>query len=120
VHAVSLVKCYKQHAIEMLQGSWSHWFELSFGHFGTNSEMSGQFGSTTAVPKSLGPNFRNVVNVMVSRRCVSFRVVKLPVIYVGGKLPAFTSLYGSSGPGIKRGGTVIRTNDCHYYRVNIS
>ena len=56
------------------------------------------------------------------------RVVKLPVIYVGGKLPvtysgnlsAFTSPYGSSGPGIKRGGTVIRTNDCHYYTVNIS
>ena len=36
-------------------------------------------------------------------------VVKLPVIYVGGKLLAFTSPFGSSGPGIKSGGTVIRT-----------
>ena len=59
----------------------------------------------------------------ISQAAVNYfdaRVVKLPVIYVGGKLPAggnlsaFTSMYGSSGPGIKRGGTVIRTNDCHY------
>jgi len=50
-------------------------------------------------------------------------VVKLPVICrwkVTGNLSAFTSPYGSSGPGIKRGGTAIRTNDCHYYTVNIS
>ena len=45
-------------------------------------------------------------------------VVKLPVIYVGGKLPVSyrgvcqmtqTGPFASSGPGIKRGGTVIRT-----------
>ena len=53
------------------------------------------------------------------------KVVKLPVIYVGGKLsvtyrPLITSPYGSSGPGIKGVGQSLGLMTCHYYTVNIS
>ena len=58
---------------------------------------------------------------------VCSRVVILRVIYVGGKLPVtYRPLPARMGHravrahGIKRGGTVIRTNECHYYTVNIS
>ena len=60
---------------------------------------------------------------------ISNRVVKLPVIYVGGKLPGKLPVtyrllpvrMGHRALVLKGVGQSYRTNDCHYYyTVNIS